>query len=84
MVRLYAESKRARERQGMGFKLSHWDQKLLNYAGLFEERMMNLRVNYSLEEALDLGWKTFAECFKPEEVGMKQTLIDKFWPTKIG
>lgn len=83
MIRLYADSKKAGERQGMGFKLSQWDQKLLHYAVLFENRMMNLQVNYSLEEALDLGWKTFAECFTPDEVGIKQTLIDKFWPTNV-
>lgn len=82
MIRLYAESKKARERQGMGFKLSKWDEKLLGYSHLFEERMMNLEVNYTLEEALDLGWATLAECFEPGEVGIKQTLIDKFWPKK--
>jgi V/A-type H+-transporting ATPase subunit B len=42
--------------------------------------MMNLEVNYTLEQALDLGWKTLAECFAREEVGIKQTLVDKYWP----
>ena len=41
---------------------------------------MNLQVNYTLEEALDLGWKTFAECFEPEEVGIKQEYLDNYWP----
>jgi V/A-type H+-transporting ATPase subunit B len=82
MIRLYADSKKARERQSMGFKLSKWDEKLLNYSLLFEKRMMNLRVNYTLEEALDLGWQTLAECFNKDEVGIKQSLIDKYWPTK--
>jgi V/A-type H+-transporting ATPase subunit B len=80
MIRLYADSKKARERQSMGFKLSRWDEKLLNYSHLFEDRMMNLEVNYTLEEALDLGWKTLAECFDREEVGIKQSIIDKYWP----
>jgi len=80
MIRLYAESKKARERQGMGFKLSRWDEKLLKYSHLFEKRMMNLEVNYTLEEALDLGWKTLKECFEPKEVGIKEQLIEKFWP----
>ncbi|MDP1880747.1 MAG: V-type ATP synthase subunit B [Parachlamydiaceae bacterium] len=80
MIRLYAESKKARERQAMGFKLSKWDEKLLAYSILFEDRMMNLQVNYKLEEALDLGWKTLAECFQSDEVGIKQTLISKYWP----
>ena len=38
MIRLYAESKKARERQSMGFKLSKWDEKLLQYSHLFEEQ----------------------------------------------
>lgn len=81
MIRLYAESKKARERQSMGFRLSRWDEQLLNYSLLFEDRMMFLEVNLPLEEALDLGWQTLAECFKPEEVGLKQVLINKYWPS---
>lgn len=83
MIRLYAESKKARERQAMGFKLSRWDEKLLHYSNLFEQRMMNLEVNYTLEEALDLGWQTLAECFQPDEVGIKQTLVNKYWPNSV-
>ncbi len=79
-IRLYAESKKARERQSMGFRLSRWDEKLLGYSFLFEERMMNLEVNIPVEEALDLGWKTLAECFDPHEVGIKQDLLNKYWP----
>jgi V/A-type H+/Na+-transporting ATPase subunit B len=83
MIRLYAESKQARERQAMGFKLSHWDEKLLTYSQLFEDRMMNLEVNYTLEQALELGWKTLAECFQSDEVGIKQSLVVKYWPQPI-
>lgn len=80
MIRLYAESKKARERQAMGFKLSRWDEKLLAYSRLFEDRMMNLEVNYTLEQALDLGWETLAECFQSDEVGIKQSVVNKYWP----
>ncbi len=80
MIRLYAESKKARERQAMGFKLSRWDEKLLAFSKLFEERMMNLEVNYALEAALDLGWETLAECFDQNEAGIKQNLVAKYWP----
>ncbi|MCB1081143.1 MAG: V-type ATP synthase subunit B [Chlamydiia bacterium] len=79
-IRLYAESKKARERQSMGFRLSRWDEKLLEYSFLFESRMMNLEVNIPVEEALNLGWQTLAECFEPHEVGIKQDLINKYWP----
>ena len=33
-----------------------------------------------MEEALDLGWKTLAECFAPEQLLMKQALVDKYFP----
>ena len=80
MIRLYAESKKAQERLSMGFKLSKWDEQLLRYSELFEDRMMNLQVNYTLEEALDLGWKTLGECFSKEQVGIKDSLINIYWP----
>jgi V/A-type H+/Na+-transporting ATPase subunit B len=33
-----------------------------------------------LEEALDLGWETMAECFSPEELLMKDELVEKYYP----
>lgn len=82
MIRLYAESKKARERQGMGFKLSRWDEQLLHYSHLFERRMMDLDVNCTLEDALDMGWKILAECFNADEVGIKEAILNKYWPKK--
>jgi V/A-type H+-transporting ATPase subunit B len=41
---------------------------------------MDLRVDLGINDALDLGWKTLAECFRPDEVEIKQEFIDKFWP----
>jgi V/A-type H+-transporting ATPase subunit B len=80
MIRLYADSKKARERQGMGFKLSRWDEQLLEYSQAFEAEMMNLEVNRSLEEALDQGWKILSDCFSADQVGIKKTLADRYWP----
>ena len=82
MIRLYADSKKARERQAMGFRLSKWDEKLLRYSELFENKMMNLEVNLPVDDALNLGWEILAECFESGEVGIKQKLLDMFWPKK--
>lgn len=38
MIRLYADSKKATERQAMGFKLSRWDEKLLAYSKLLHRK----------------------------------------------
>ena len=82
MIRLYADYRESIEKQSMGFRMSDWDNKLLRYGGLFEARMMDLSVNIALEEALDLGWKTLAECFEPSEVGVRSDMTKRFWPKK--
>jgi V/A-type H+/Na+-transporting ATPase subunit B len=79
LVRLYAEAKRARERQGMGFHLSEWDEKLIHFAALFEQKLMRLEVNLELNAALDLGWQILGECFDRSEVGIKEALLEKYW-----
>lgn len=79
MIRLYAESKKAKERKGMGFRLSKWDEKLLQYAYLFESQMMDLEVNCPIDQALDTGWAILKECFERQEVGIKQTHMDKYF-----
>ncbi|ANG65768.1 V-type ATP synthase subunit B [Chlamydia gallinacea] len=80
LIRLYADSRKASERMSMGFKLSNWDKKLLEFSKLFETRLMSLEVNIPLEEALDIGWKILAQSFHSEEVGIKEQLINKYWP----
>ncbi|MFP4509255.1 MAG: V-type ATP synthase subunit B [Spirochaetaceae bacterium] len=82
MIRLYANYKESVEKKSMGFRMSDWDQKLLQYGSLFESRMMDLSVNIPLEEALDLGWDILAECFEPEETGLQSKLLGRFWPKK--
>ena len=80
MIRLYSSYKDTLEKKSMGFNLSKWDDKLLTYGKKFEDNMMDLSKNISLEDALDLGWKILSECFEPEETGLKTSLIEEFWP----
>jgi len=80
MIQLYAQYTEAEEKRSMGFRMSEWDKKLLKYGALFESRMMDLKVNVPLEEALDNGWKILAECFKPEETNFRSELVQEFWP----
>ncbi|MBQ9102543.1 V/A-type H+-transporting ATPase subunit B [Treponema berlinense] len=82
MIRLYSSYKDTLEKKSMGFMMSKWDEKLLKYGELFEKEMMDLSVNISLENALDLGWKILAACFDKDETGIKSELIAEFWPNK--
>ncbi len=80
MIRLYSSYKETLEKKNMGFAMTRWDEKLLKYGLLFENKLMDLSVNLSLEEALDLGWKILSECFDKDETGIKSDLTDEFWP----
>ena len=79
MIRMYSSYKETLEKKNMGFSMSRWDEKLLKYGELFENKMMSLSVNLTLEQALDLGWEILADCFQKEETGIKSVLIDEFW-----
>ena len=80
MIRLYSSYKDTLEKKSMGFMMSKWDDKLLKYGEMFEKEMMDLSVNISLENSLDLGWKILASCFDKDETGIKSELIAEFWP----
>jgi len=82
MIKLYAAYKDTLEKKAMGFIMTAWDEKLLKYGESFEKQMMDLSVNIPLERALDLGWEILAECFSPEETGLRTDLLEKFWPKK--
>lgn len=82
MIQLFADYRSTLEKQSMGFQMSAWDKKLLKYGKLFEGNMMSLKVNIPLEQALDLGWQILAECFSPEETGIKRSVLEQYWPKK--
>lgn len=83
LIKLYAQYRESLEKKSMGFSMSEWDEKLLKYGELFETKLMDLSVNIPLEDALDLGWEILAECFEPNETGLKSSLIKERWPKKL-
>ena len=83
MIKLYSQYKESLEKKSMGFSMSEWDNKLLKYGKLFEERLMDLSVNIPLEEALDTGWEILSECFEKNETSLKTDLINKYWPKEL-
>ncbi|MHC4070700.1 MAG: V-type ATP synthase subunit B [Planctomycetota bacterium] len=82
-IQLYAQCDESREKREMGFELSEWDMRLLKYGELFEEKIMNLNLNIELFDALDKCWDILAECFEPEETGIRDTIIEKHWQKKL-
>jgi V/A-type H+-transporting ATPase subunit B len=80
MIRFYSGAVEAKE-AGMNFELS-LSPEAAQVRTLFRERFMDIRVSLGVIEALDLCWQTLAECFQPQELLMKQNLVDKYFPKK--
>ncbi len=79
MVQLYAYYQEVLEKKAMGFRMTRRDHSFLKYGVLFENELMDLSVNITLEEALDTGWRILSECLTPEETGIRTELINRFW-----
>jgi len=84
MIRFYSAARDAEQKQAMAFELSELDQRLLKFGRLFRERFMDIQMSMPLENALDLAWQTLADCFEPQELLMRQALIDKYYPQVPG
>lgn len=80
MIRFYSAARDAEQKQAMAFELSEFDQRVLKFGGLFRQRFMDINVSIPLDDALDLCWTTLASCFAPEELLMKQALVEKYYP----
>lgn len=79
-VRLYADAQNAKTKQENGFDLSDYDLRCLDYAKEYATRLLAIDVNITITEMLDTAWEIFAKHFSPSETGIKQALIDKYWP----
>lgn len=82
-IQLYAQCNESREKHEMGFELSDWDERLLKYGDLFESEIMDLNLYLPLFDALDRCWEILAECFIPEETGIRGAIVEKHWPGKV-
>ena len=80
MIRFYSSAVEAHKKQQMAFELSELDLKLIKFGELFRRRFMESDVSMPFREALDQCWATLAECFAPEELLMKEELINKYFP----
>ena len=82
-LQLYANSLESREKRDMGFEMSSWDEKLLNFGDQFEGRVMDLSVNIPLFDALDRCWEILADCFYSFETGLRRSIIENHWPKDL-
>ena len=78
-VRLYADAANAKTKLENGFDLTNYDERALAFAKDYSEQLLAIDVNIDNTQMLDVAWSLFKTHFKPEEVNIKQNLIDKYW-----
>ena len=78
-VRLFADAANAKTKLENGFDLSDYDLRCLDYAKDYSTKLLAIDVNIKIDQMLDTAWDLFGKYFKPEELGIKQNLVDKYW-----
>lgn len=79
-IKLYAEAANAKTKLENGFDLTDFDERSLSFAKQYSNDLLAIDVNIDGTQMLDKAWHLFATYFTPEEVGLKQEFVDKFWP----
>ena len=81
-VRLYADASNARTKLENGFDLTDYDQRTLDFAKEYSDKLLAIDVNIDTEQMLVTAWDLFGKHFSHAEVGLKKDLVDKYWPKK--
>ncbi|MFP3860241.1 MAG: V-type ATP synthase subunit B [Bacteroidales bacterium] len=79
-VRLFADAANAKTKLENGFDLTDYDQRTLDFAEDYSEKLLAIDVNIEVDEMLDTAWNLFNKHFKKSEVSVKNDLIEKYWP----
>ncbi len=78
-VRLFADAASAKTKLENGFDLSDYDNRCLEYAKEYSNKLLAIDVNIKIDQMLDTAWELFAKYFKKEELNIKQSLVEKYW-----
>ena len=65
-----------------GFDLSDYDQRCLDFAEKYAEKLLAIDVNIEIDTMLDISWDLFSEYFGIEEVGIKKEFVEQHWKEK--
>ncbi|HOR41420.1 MAG TPA: V-type ATP synthase subunit B, partial [Paludibacteraceae bacterium] len=78
-IRLYADASNARTKMENGFDLTDYDERTLEYAKAYSEKLLAIDVNVDTETMLSISWDLFSTHFSKAEVGIKAAITEKYW-----
>lgn len=81
-IRIFADAANAKTKLENGFDLNDYDERTLKFAKGYSNDLLAIDVNVDIDTMLDTGWRLFGEHFEKAEVGIKDELVEKYWPKK--
>ena len=78
LVRLYSDAANAKMKKENGFDLTEYDERCLKYAAEYSERLLAIDINIKIDEMLETGWELMGKYFSKAEVGIKESLVEKY------
>ncbi len=78
-VRLYADAANAKTKQENGFDLTDYDERSLEFAKGYSEKLLAIDVNIETDAMLETAYDLFEKHFSPAEVGIRQEFVEKYW-----
>jgi len=78
-IRLYADAANARTKLENGFDLTDYDERTLEFAKEYSDRLLAIDVNVDTDTMLDIAWELFARYFNKAEVAIRENLVEKYW-----
>ena len=84
LVRLFSDAANARTKKENGFDLTDYDTRALAFAAEYSRDMLAIDINIDTTVMLDRGWALLGRHFQASEVGIKEEMIEQYWPKAHG
>lgn len=78
LVRLYSDAANAKMKKENGFDLTEYDERCLKFSNEYSERLLAIDINIKIDEMLETGWELMSKYFSKAEVGVKDSLVEKY------
>ena len=78
-IRLYADAANAKTKLENGFDLTDYDNRCLDFAKDYADKILAIDVYLDTTQMLDVTWTLFKKYFKLEEVNIKKEFTDMYW-----
>ena len=82
-VRLYADAANAKTKLENGFDLTDYDERTLDFAKAYSEKLLAIDVNIEVDVMLETAYELFGKHFTPVEVGLKKEFVEKYWKENL-